>query len=99
MKQSIPSEALQQHVAVLGKTGSGKSSVLRLLVEGILDQRERVCIIDPKGDWYGLKLSSGGNKAGYPIIIFGGAHADVPINQYAGASVAELIATSKPEIV
>lgn len=90
----IPPEVLNQHVAVLGKTGSGKSSVLRLLVEGVLDQQERVCIIDPKGDWFGLKLSASGNRAGYPIIIFGGAHADVPINQYAGSNVAELIATS-----
>ncbi len=33
---TIPEGALSQHLAVLGKTGSGKSSVLRLLVEGLL---------------------------------------------------------------
>lgn len=89
----IPPAILAQHLAVLGKTGSGKSSVLRLLVESLLERNERVCVIDPKGDWYGLKSSRDGTKAGYPVVIFGGAHADVPLNAHAGASVAELVAT------
>jgi hypothetical protein len=32
-------------------------------------------------------------QAGYPVVIFGGEHADVPLNPRAGAAVAELIAT------
>jgi hypothetical protein len=45
-----------QHVAVLGKTRSGKSSAMRLLVEYLLDKGKPVCIVDPKGDWWGIKL-------------------------------------------
>jgi hypothetical protein len=89
----IPAGVLAQHVIALGKTKSGKSSTLRVLVEGLLDADKPVCIIDPKGDWWGIKSSSDGKKAGYPLVIFGGEHADVPINAHAGASVAELIAT------
>ena len=92
-KQIIPEAALAQHIAVLGKTRSGKSSVMRGLVEGLLDREQPVCIIDPKGDWWGLKLSRDGKHPGYPIVIFGGEHADVPINAHAGAHVAELFAT------
>ena len=58
MTSSIPSAALNQHVIVLGKTRSGKSSVMRLFVEELLDQQKPVCIIDPKGDWWGLKSSA-----------------------------------------
>ena len=60
----LPEGALAQHLAVLGKTGSGKSSVLRLLVEGLLSVGKPVCIIDPKGDWWGLKSSSSGKSPG-----------------------------------
>src|SRR3990167_10200663 len=87
----IPEAALAQHVAVLGKTGAGKSSVLRLIVEGLLDAGKPVCIVDPKGDWWGLKSSASGKRAGYSVIIFGGEHADVPINAHAGVHVAELV--------
>jgi len=96
----IPEEVLHQHIIALGKTGSGKSSKLRVLVEHLLSQELPVCIIDPKGDWWGLKLSADGKKAGYPIVIFGGEHADVPINQQAGKHVAEIVATgNRPCII
>lgn len=100
LKPILPEGALAQHLAVLGKTGSGKSSVLRLLVEGLLSVGKPVCIIDPKGDWWGLKSSSSGKSPGYPVIIFGGEHADLPLNAHAGAHVAELVASgNRPCII
>lgn len=96
----LPKEIFNQHVAVLGKTGAGKSSALRFCVEQLLDAEERVCIIDPKGDWWGLKSSKSGKQAGYPVVIFGGDHADVPLNAHAGNHVAELVATgNRPCII
>lgn len=96
----IPDKALQQHVAILGKTGAGKSYCARGIVESLLDQQHRVCVIDPKGDWWGLRLSATGKSAGYPVVIFGGAHGDLPINAHAGGSIAELVATgNRPTIL
>jgi uncharacterized protein DUF87 len=92
-KLVVPREIFHQHVAILGKTRSGKSSVARLLVEDLLDRHLPVCIVDPKGDWWGIKLSADGKTSGYPVVIFGGEYADVPINEHAGKSVAELFAT------
>lgn len=92
----IPEGALAQHAIILGKTGSGKSSKARLAVEHFLDKEVPVCVIDPKGDWWGLKSSADGKKAGYPIIIFGSEwakHADVRINKHSGAAIGELVAT------
>lgn len=99
-KLPIPASVLEQHIALLGKTRSGKSSTARLLVEHLLDHKKPVCIIDPKGDWYGLKSSANGKDPGYPLVIFGGEHADVAINEHSGAHVAELIATgNRPCII
>ncbi len=97
----VPREALNQHIGVLGKTRSGKSSVMRAaFVEPLLDEQQPVCIVDPKGDHWGLKSSASGKRAGYPVVIFGGSHADVPINQHSGKQVAELVATgNRPCIV
>jgi uncharacterized protein len=96
----IPVAALAQHCIALGKTRSGKSSKLRIFVEYLLEQEKPVTIIDPKGDWWGLKSSTDGRGAGFPIVIFGGAHADVPINEHSGAAVAELIATgNRPALI
>lgn len=93
MTLPIPVAALTQHVIALGKTRSGKSSKLRVCVEWLLDNENPVCIIDPKGDWWGLKSSADGKRSGYPLVIFGGEHADVPINAHSGAHIAELFAT------
>lgn len=96
----IPTAALGQHIVVLGKTRSGKSTTMRVLVEGLLDRKKPVCIVDPKGDWWGLKSSADGKSAGYPIVIFGGPHGDVPINEHSGAAIAELIATgNRPSLI
>src|SRR3990172_2270440 len=97
----IPKEILDQHVVILGKTRSGKSSVLRgTFIEPLMDDNKPVCIIDPKGDHWGLKSSADGKKPGYAVIIFGGDHADIPINEHAGAHVAELVATgNRPCII
>lgn len=100
MTSPVPKQILDQHVAILGKTRSGKSSVMRGLVEGLLERGQPVCIIDPKGDWYGLKLAADGKRPGYPVVIFSGEHADIPINEHAGAHVAELVATgNRPSLI
>jgi len=99
-KIPLPPEELAQHIIVLGKTGSGKSSKMRVLVENLLEREQPVCILDPKGDWWGIKSSHDGKHAGYPVVIFGGEHADVPLNPRAGAAVAELIATgNRPSLL
>lgn len=100
-KLPVPPEVLEQHTLVLGKTRSGKSSKLRVLVEYLLSATTfPPCIIDPKGDWWGLRSSADGKGKGFPVIIFGGPHADIPINAHAGATVAEVVVTgNRPCII
>lgn len=96
----IPVAALEQHIAIVGKTGSGKTFRAKGEVERLLRNRQRVCIIDPTGAWYGLKSSADGKSAGFPVVIFGGDHADVPINEHAGEALGKLIAeTSTSSII
>lgn len=91
----ITMNILNQHLVALGKTGSGKSSVMRVIIEQLLDAKKRVCIVDIKGDWYGLKLGADGKSPGYEIMTFGDFKnpdaTDIHINENHGAEIAKLI--------
>lgn len=95
----IPDKAFEQHMIVLGKTGAGKSSAIRYMVEHLLDLEQRVIVVTPKADWWGLKLSADGQHAGYPVVIFGGEHSDMPLHHLSGKTMAELLGTGNRSAV
>lgn len=89
----FPKAVFDQHVIALGKTGAGKSSAIRYIVEHLLDHDHRVIVITPKADWWGLKLAADGKNAGYPVPVFGGQHQDLPLHHLSGKTMAELLGT------
>ncbi|CAN7382169.1 DUF87 domain-containing protein [Bradyrhizobium sp. LjRoot220] len=96
MKHAIPDAVLHQHVAFLGKTGSGKTSTAKLAVEQIVrgNPSARVCVLDPiKSDWWGLTSSADGKKPGLPFHILGGPRGHVALHDSAGKAIGELVAT------
>lgn len=96
----IPEKALAQHIAILGKTGSGKTTAAKAAAERILDDGGRVCVVDPTAAWWGMKSSATGKSAGYPFVIFGGLHADFPLGAIHGEAIAEIVGTSStPAII
>lgn len=97
---TIPEKILDKHLGILGINGSGKTYTAKGCVETLLDRKERVCIIDPTGVWWGLKSSATGKSGGYPVVVFGGEHADLPISGLHGETIAEAIGTSNtPAII
>lgn len=94
MHKPIPDQVLSQHVAILGKTRSGKTNSAKLAIEQVAAAGSRVCIIDPiKADYWGLTSSADGKKPGLPFHIIGGAHGHVPLHAGAGAAIAEVVAS------
>jgi hypothetical protein len=93
MNMKLPKEIFSQHIAVLGKTGSGKTSTAKLLIEQAVAEDSRVCVLDPiKSDWWGLTSSASGKRGGLPFQILGGPHGHVPLHASAGKAVAEIVA-------
>lgn len=93
-KPILPPAALAQHVAVLGKTGSGKTSTGKLIIEHVVDTGARVCVLDPlKSDWWGLTSSADGKKPGLPFHILGGPRGHVPLHAQAGKAIGEIVAS------
>jgi DNA helicase HerA-like ATPase len=100
-KLTLPKSALAHHIAVLGKTGSGKTSVVKAaVIEPALNLEERVCVIDPTGAWWGLRLKADGRSKGFPVYVFGGRHGDYPLLGSHGEAMADVIgATNTPAIL
>jgi hypothetical protein len=93
---ALPPTAIAQHTAILGKTGSGKTSTGKLLVEQAVAAGARVCVLDPiKSDWWGLVSSADGKRPGLPFHVLGGPRGHVPLHSGAGAAIAELVASGK----
>jgi hypothetical protein len=95
----LPDAALNQHLAVLGKTGSGKTYAAKGIVERLLDDQRQVCVLDPTGAWWGLRLAADGKGRGYNVVLIGGKHADIPLHERSGAAVARLVTEQHASVV
>lgn len=95
----LPDTALTQHIAILGKTGSGKTYTAKSIVEQLLQLERRVVIIDPTGAWWGLRSSADGKAAGFPVIILGGQQADAPLPAHSGGACAQLVTDHAMQVV
>jgi len=85
-------DLLASPTAIVGTTGAGKSYAAKGAVEELLRRAARVVIIDPTGAWYGLRSGADGKEGGFPVLIFGGDHADIEIGAESGSAIAEAIA-------
>jgi hypothetical protein len=99
-RHPIPDAALEHHMAVLGKTGSGKSYAAQGIVERLIKKRARVCLIDPTDRYWGLRLDADGKKpSGHEVVIFGGQRADLPLAETHGATLAEIVGTTATPVI
>lgn len=100
MKQPIPSAALDDRLGFVGTSGSGKTYAAGVGVERLLHKGARVIIIDPLGVWWGLRLDASGKKPSpFPVVIFGGPHADLPLSENAGKLIGETVAGMKESCI
>jgi len=88
---NLPIEAVTQTFAILAKRGAGKSYTGCVMVEEMLAANQQVVIADPVGVWWGLRSSADGKSPGFSIVVFGGEHGDLPLEETAGEIVAQSI--------
>jgi hypothetical protein len=96
---SLPLDAVTQTFAVLGKRGSGKTNTASVLAEGMIKAGLPVVYVDPIGVTWGLRHSRDGRGPGLPVIILGGEHADVPLEETGGAVIADFVIEHRAPVV
>lgn len=93
MAHPIPDAALDDRLGIVGTTGSGKTYAAGTAIERTLSHKSRAVIVDPLGVWWGLRLVfNGTTPSPFDVVIFGGPHGDLPINEHAGALIGETVA-------
>jgi DNA-binding transcriptional ArsR family regulator len=86
----LPLDAATESLAILAVKGAGKSNAAAVLAEELFDEGIPWVVIDPKGDWWGIRETVGDSR-GLPVLVFGGMHGDLPLSPCSGGDVAELI--------
>lgn len=88
----LEAAAAEDVIAIVGRRGRGKTTTAVVLVEELHDAGGRFCVADPVGVWWGLKSSKDGRSAGIPVVVMGGEHSDVPLEDTAGRVIADFVA-------
>ena len=93
----LPLSALDGRLAIVGTSGSGKTYAAKGLVERLLEGGARVCVVDPLGVWWGLRAGAEGPgvPGPYPVVVFGGRHADVALDEGMGGALGRLVGTQR----
>lgn len=100
MNHPIPDEALDDRLAIVGTAGSGKTYLTIGTMARLLKRGSRVIGVDALGVMWGLRLMPDGKTPSpYDVVIFGGQHGDLPLNEHAGALIGETVATMRESCI
>src|SRR3954469_15845493 len=88
---SLPLDATTQAIGIVAKRRVGKSYTARRFAEQLVKAGQQIVIVDPKGDWWGIRSSADGKSPGLPVVILGGERGDLPLEVTAGEVVAKLV--------
>jgi uncharacterized protein len=88
---TLPVEAATQTFLVVGKRGSGKSTTCVRLAEQLVKAHVPIVALDPVDRWWGLKAARDGKGPGLSVYVFGGEHADLPLEPNAGVVIADTL--------
>src|SRR6185312_14005381 len=88
---AFPLDAVTQTFAILAKRRVGKTYTASVMAEEMIKAKLPIVVLDPTGAWWGLRASADGTKPGLPVVIIGGAHGDLPLEETAGKIIADLV--------
>ena len=96
---SLPVDTVTQALGILAKRRAGKSYLGRRFTEQLLKAAQQLVIVDPKGDWWGIRSSTDGKAPGFPVVILGGDHGDVRLEPGSGEIVAKLVVEERVSVL
>lgn len=95
----FPLDIVTQVEVIIAKRRAGKSYTMRRLIEQLLKRNQQVVIVDPKGDQWGIRSSANGKNPGFPVLILGGEHGDLPLEVNSGELIAKLVVEERVSVL
>lgn len=84
---------------ILGRKGQGKTYTAAKLIEEIDRAGVQFVVLDPTDVWWGLRSGADGESPGLGVYVFGGNHADVPLEATGGEMIADLLVDTGISVV
>lgn len=92
---SLPLDTVTDTIGILAIKGAGKTYTFLVLVEEMVKQGLPVVVLDPVGVCWGLRSSADGKGTGFPVVIVGGRHGDLPLEEGSGTVLADWVLTER----
>ena len=89
----LPLDAVTQTFAILAIRGAGKTCTAAVMAEEMCKASLPWICFDPVGVWWGMRANTEGRPSGFPVVVIGGEHADIPLEKQGGAKIAEALAS------
>src|SRR5438445_6375727 len=90
---TLPLDAVTQTFAILAIRGAGKTCTAAVFAEEMCKARLPWICFDPVGVWWGMRATADGKPSGFPVVVIGGEHADLPLDKHGGGETAEALAS------
>lgn len=87
----LPANGVTQTFGFVARKGAGKTYAAGRLVEELQRIHAPAIVLDPVGNWYGLRLAADGKKRGLSIPVFGGENGDIEIALDQGERLATML--------
>ena len=100
----LPLDAVSQTFAILAMRGAGKSNTAVVMAEEMYANKLPFVVIDPIGNWWGLRVDGGGRGPGLDVPIFGAVgearplhkpEPDLPLEKTGGRFIADLVVNNR----
>lgn len=87
----LPLDAATQTFGIIARRGAGKSYAAGKLIEGLAEHECQFVVVDPVGNWWGLRLAADGKQKGIDVPVLGGLRGDIPLNPDSGRLIADTV--------
>jgi hypothetical protein len=87
----LPGDSINWVNSFVAKRGAGKTYAAAVLAEEMMKNNVPIIVIDGMGIFWGLRVGKDGQGDGLPIVVFGGEHADIPLDPLKSKQIAKAI--------
>ena len=87
----LPIDLSDRKIALLAQSNKGKTYGLGDILEEMAEAQRPFIATDPASNLWGLRVLPNGKPSGLQVVVFGGAHGDLPFEKDQGERMAELL--------